>query len=1160
MRRSHQSWLKRIILWLLRQFQHLANQSSRIFQCVLGDRNQVIGSMSGDATAISNVNKLIQHFHLSPQEILSLQHFWENWSQETDPPFSPNLVIGEREESRDRVLSWLRGSPSAFTLQGDSPEEAIAFLAAVVQNLEEEERTKVLPRAVVVDGSTAWQTLITSSNPRILIARLNQPEGVGQAIKRGHHVFIPVGRMGKGDVVLPRIVRDAAEEALGEMGLNREQASALATLARRSLPALRRKLAIAQGIRHPAWAQPNAARELLAPLLVSVWNDACPGDRDALSQLSGMPYEILQPLLVRWAHEPDPPLRRVGDTWMMAAQEDAWRLIARYLTTDDLQRFERVAIDILSELDPAFELPPEQRYAASIYGKVLTRSGHLRNGVTETLALMATLSSDISFTVNKTGEAVAHSTVWQLLEQAKNNTALWASLADQLPLLAEAAPGIFLKAVEAGLAGETPPLISLFQDQTANAAFMSSSPHTYLLWALETLAWNPDYLSSAALSLARLASLDPGGALANRPIRSLRDIFICWYPNTTASLDRRLRVLDTIRRREPTVAWNLLMQLLPQHHSTVSPTHGTKWRDWVPDSRRTPTVQEYIDATNAILARLLSDVLINPTRWCNLIKSAGGMTPEQREIFLQHLAALDPMLFPADERAQIWHCLRKETIRHRDCSASDWAMPTESVQRMEGICTRFEPDEPIARHDWLFSYNVELPGMFTVQWNEREEAVERLRAEALQHILKSQGWNGILRLLEQVREPALVGITLGRSDLLPIDLGEFLQENLGAPESWRNQMAHSFVSVCAYTLGDSWIEDCLLANSETWNPEQYGKFLLCLPFSASLLDRLDTLSKEIQRYFWSHIKYIGHLNAVYIDRLLNRLIEFARPHLAVVNVLPWAIEQAPETVSSERIAEILEVSVHTHPGINFDTQSFVHHSAELLDYLENTDLAQDRLAQLEWMYFQIHSDYRHPRILHEELAQNPEFFIEVLQCLYKVENEPQVERTEETIAFAHLANELLDSWYKMPGVQADGSVDAEALHQWVRHVRELAAACDLSEVADIHIGHILAFSPLDSDGIWPPTAVRDLIEELSNPLIEEGLSTQKFNNRGVTTRLPTDGGEQEQVLVERYENWAAQIGDQWPQTAAMLREMANQYRRQAAQEDQRAELTQDFWR
>jgi len=87
--------------------------------------------MSGNATAIANVNKRIQHFHLSPQENYSFQSFWENWSQETDPPFSPSLVIGGREKERDRLTSWLWGSPSLLSLQANSAEEAIAFEAAV---------------------------------------------------------------------------------------------------------------------------------------------------------------------------------------------------------------------------------------------------------------------------------------------------------------------------------------------------------------------------------------------------------------------------------------------------------------------------------------------------------------------------------------------------------------------------------------------------------------------------------------------------------------------------------------------------------------------------------------------------------------------------------------------------------------------------------------------------------------------------------------------------------------------------------------------------------------------------------------------------------------------------------------------------------------------
>jgi len=1161
MTRQRKSWLQRLMKWLFRQLHWIANKSGSIFQTINGNRNQTIGVMRGNSIAIANVERLIQNFHLPHQEILSLESFWENWSQETEPPLSPNLVIGGREQERDRVLSWLHGSPRSLTLQGDSPAEAIAFLAAVVQGLGDEQRIAVLSRAIVVDGATSWQELVTSSaEPLILIARLSQPEGIGRAIKSGHHVFIPSGRTGaKNAVFLPRIVRDAAEKSLKEMGWSDDQTRNLATLARRSLSALRRKLAIAPSVQHPTWAQPNHARELLAPMLASVWDGSSQGDREALAQLSNMPYENLQSILVRWANESDSPIRRVGDIWMIAAQEDAWRLLARYLTKDDLQRFENVVINILSELEPAFELPPDQRFAASVYGKVLTRSGHLRNGVAEMLALIATLSSEIQFSANRTDEEVACRIVRQLMEKSKNNETLWASLAYQLPLLAEAAPGTFLGAVDEDLTGGNPILVSLFQDQTSDGTLMGSSPHTGLLWALETLAWNPNYLSSAALSLARLARLDPGGRLVNRPAHSLRNIFICWHPNTTASLESRLKVLDTIRKREPDVAWYLLMSLLPKHHSTVFPTHRTKWRDWVPDSPTLITEQEYIKATTAILEWLISDAGTNITRWCSLIVAASSMTMEQREVLLQHLERFDPKQFSSNERVQICDCLRKETVSHRDFPDAKWAIPTEHVQRLEEIYARFEPEPLINHYCWLFKHGVKLPGMRGSSWEEREKVVENLRTEALQEILEAQGWEEVLKLSEKVKEPALVGQILAKAQLLPIDLGLFLKENLGVPEAWRSQMVQTFIKVNAYKHGEQWIEDCLNANLRTWRPEQYGEFLLCLPFNVSLLNRLDAVDEEVQRYFWSRRQDVSLLEAAQAERVLTQLLKFERPCFAV-DIIGGTVDQAPGILLPQRIVEVLEISVRAPLEQNFDFSAFAYHSAELLNYLEKTDISRDRLASLEFLYLQIHKHYRRPRILYEELSKDPELFIEALQCIFRAENEPSAEVSDKAKVFAELALKLLESWKQMPGVQEDGLVDAQALRAWVIRAREVAAKCGRSKVADIYIGYLLAFSPADSDEVWPHIVVRDLIEELANPVIERGWRIQTFKNRGITTRLPTDGGEQERTLVRQYEDYARQLTDRWPRTAAVLREMADRYSCQATEQDQQAELTQDFWR
>lgn len=1081
-----------------------------------------------------------------PHGALSLDNFWANWAAETRPPLHPSLVIGGREGARDRVLAWLRGGPDVLTLQGDSSEEATAFLAAVVQSLHSEERVTVLSGAVVVKDIASWRSLALSSNPLILISGLNQPEGIGRVIHQGHHVFVPLGRTGAtGAFPLPRLVRDAAEQALKEMKLSDGRAGDLATLARRSLSALRRKMAIAPGVQVPAWAQPGEARVLLAPLLAGAWQDDAEGDQSALSQLAGIAYEDLRRIAVRWANEPDPPLRRTGNVWMVAAREDAWRLIAHHLTADDLNRLESVALDVLGERDPALELPTDKRFAAGLYGKVLTRSRWLRAGIAETLAIMATLSPEVGFATGATGEGVAQEIVWALL--GKGDEDLWASLSDQLPLLAEASPAVFLNAVEVGLVGENPILVRLFQDHNG-AGFGSSSPHAGLLRALERLAWSPDHLAQAALCLARLTRLDPGGRLLNRPAHSLHGTFVCWHPNTTAPLPRRLAVLDTMRKHEPEVAWRLLVRLLTDRRETFFVERGTQWRDWVPDPRMPVTALEYLAATDAIFKFLLEDVHADATRWCDLIGAAGDLTVEQRETLFTHLEAPDPGFFASDERAQLRDGLRKVIARHRQFPDAKWAMSAEHVNRMDQIYERFEPEDLIARHSWLFKHYVEVPGLRRVGWEERAETVERLRTGALREILGALGWERVLNLAEQVNNHNRVGFTLGHSDLLPINQDVFLRENLADPELWRNQMARGFVWACVHKHGESWVSARLAAASASeWRPEQYGEFFLCLPISPAVVDQLDAAPEEVQQYFWSRNGRVGLPGtAEEADRIITRFLRFDRPHVAV-DAVAWLLAHSSEQPLPERVAEVLEASAHTMPGPNFNA-SFAYDSAELLDHLEKSDFPRERLARLEWMYLGIHEHYRRPRLLHDELARNPEFFVEVLQQAYRTEGDLQTQ-----------AAELLHSWKQMPGVQEDGTVDAEALRRWVIRVRKLATTNNQGEITDIDIGHALAFSPPDPDGAWPHQAVRDVIEELANADIESGWRTQIFNNRGVTSRLPTDGGEQEQVLAARYNGYAQQFCDRWPRTAAILRKLADGCRREATQEDEQAELTQDLW-
>jgi hypothetical protein len=101
---------------------------------------------------------------------------------------------------------------------------------------------------------------------------------------------------------------------------------------------------------------------------------------------------------------------------------------------------------------------------------------------------------------------------------------------------------------------------------------------------------------------------------------------------------------------------------------------------------------------------------------------------------------------------------------------------------------------------------------------------------------------------------------------------------------------------------------------------------------------------------------------------------------------------------------------------------------------------------------------------------------------------------------------------------------------------------------------MLARSPADSDGLWPHAAVRNLIERLSNDIIDEHLQVGVYNSRGVTSRGLSDGGAQERDLATRYRQMSEAVKQNWPRTAKMLRSIADYYVRDAEHHDVQSEL------
>lgn len=158
-----------------------------------------------------------------------------------------------------------------------------------------------------------------------------------------------------------------------------------------------------------------------------------------------------------------------------------------------------------------------------------------------------------------------------------------------------------------------------------------TSHHTGLLWALENLAWLPEYLRDVSLILLKLSRLDPGGNLSNRPLNSITEIFKPWHYQTLASYDERMAVLKYITEREQETGWSLLIRMLPGHHGVAHPTHKMRWRMFDRNTNLKYTYQEIWDTHSTVIEILINLFDYNEDKFAQLVNKVTELSPKDRE-------------------------------------------------------------------------------------------------------------------------------------------------------------------------------------------------------------------------------------------------------------------------------------------------------------------------------------------------------------------------------------------------------------------------------------------------------------------------------------------------------------------------------------------------
>ena len=1087
----------------------------------------------------------------------TLEQAWRRWTSASDFPLTPEIFAPSIAAYRDTFKSWLdKPSDRPFVVAADSRDEALAFLACL---FDDDNLRRFKDSAAVFTSPATLRMLVASSIPFIPVVLSEDTEReLGGAHRRLHCiVFRPRNAVDtESDIALDLLGHDAFRTALTSMGIDQNDVDRLSTESGRSPTILRRRLSKNAAIKTPGWAGDDDTAKTLVPMaLIGAWHAEPEADREIVSYVADRQYETIEDDVARLVRYDDSPVWSAGRYRGVASKIDALFAIARMVTPADLERFLDAAEYVLSESDPALELPEQDRWAAALYGKKRDHSGALREGFCETLVVLSVHGNNLFR--DRLGIDV-ESRVALLVNKLLTPLTLEKLLSHDcdLPRYAEAAPEEFLRTIEGDLRRDDPVVFGLLKP-VDSGSFWGSPSRTGLLWALECLAWKPQSLPRVTRILAQLSRPRIDDNWTNKPDASLQAIFRSWMPQTAASIEQRIKALEMLVRDFPDIAWHIALEQIKPGSKIGHNSYRPRWRSDASGAGQVVTRREVYEFSRKALDLMIAWPAHDEETLGDLVESLQGM-PEEDQTRVWDL--IDQWAGAAGEAAK---AALRERIRR-------FAFTRRGRHRKLGEATRdharevhesLRPLDPVIRHGWLFAdqWVEESADEFEEEdfdYRKRDERIDRLRREAMAEIWTERGFDGVHELLSGSGAAGTVGryaATCISNDKQRVD---FIRRCLSLADDLRSK-AQWCVQGFLFAVEDDRRTAILQAAAEGLSAAEETRLLACAPFQESTWRLVDGYGDDIRAAYWNDVfPSWGQHTPGELTEMIDRLLDAKRPRAAF-----HAVHMNFKDIETSRLKRLLRdvATVNAEPAGHFKLDRY--HISEGLDSLDGrAGVTRDEMAQLEFLFIDALDRNEHgiPN-LESQIADSPAIFVQAVALAYKRsdggEDPPEwrIENPEQKVAVATAANHLLDRVRKIPGTDENGRIDAAALGAWLADVRRLCREHARADIADQCLGQLLAKAPGGENGLWPCEAVCQAMDEIASPEIAKGFHVGVHNSRGAHWR--GEGGEQERELAARYRAWAERLHFDYPYIGGVLEGIASSYEREAGWQDSEARIT-----
>lgn len=1060
--------------------------------------------------------------------------YWNSWAQGESFKLPIEIMLHGRNIVQNKVIETCikRGT---IILQSLTQDEGIAFaIATLMAN----KNDVLLDKAIVATEKNAYADLVEHYDNLIIITTIT--EGVYYSVKRGHTIIIistPADCLNNA-IQLPRINKEGFVSSAVKMGIDEAKARAYATDTARDINVFRRRLGIA--IEKPRWA--NSITELFPAIMVGKWNDCCPGDKEIIKKLAGMEYEQYELLLSKHVKEEDSPLLHIARLWRMRSPYEAieYTLRSKYIPGSFFDTYRDICLELIKDDD--VEAIGKLEESEFLFHKNNQKySNAIKEGVFQNLCLLSVLDDSEDKEVAQWVDA----TIALMLKDWSFTRFL--SNSHFLTSLAEASPNGFLNYVE-----------HIPQEQLDNIFLPRKKPlslseweisYTELLWALELLAWDAEYLTRVTRLLLRFTGYANESNYVNRPINSLFSIYRFFLPQTYVSFDDRMAILETLSEKYSKCVFVLCKRMCESLSagSMLAPSVHFKWRMFgmleAPKSCLYPTLPEL----DRIIDLMLRCCVYNGDSIAELItiSTNANMGPVRTPI----LNAIKQHLAEVNDKQTIVDSLRKEITRHKQCEGAKWALSETELNPYQELFNEIAPQDVLLKHAWLFEgYYAQLPHKRNRDYREEYEEQEKVRLEAIREIVQNKGEKGLWDFVKIVKFPESITRSI-------VSLFDDKLTNVVLLKYKSGELTESFTISYLTALYKKDNQRYLNWAKNFALKEDNMVVVLYAPGYITALADIAESSDEIKRCYWENVQ-VGIWTKNDTERVVRELKNINR------------YSEAIEIISSDRgniqIPDIEIVKVlydYITNGSVRDRHIDMYYISSILEKLDKSE-DSNVIKPLVFVEFVLFKQLEH-RVdinglrLSIELSRSPELLMQLVELAY-LPDDREVEKLdgvalENKKLLSQCAFHILHFGHNVVSFEnEEGGFDGDYMKQYIEQLYKLAKERKRTNVIDNIVGSILGEIPRDKN--YPPTALCEILEDLNNDRVDDLIRIGIYNSRGVSVRACSEGGDQERSIVSRFEAYKEKTKLQYPRITRIFDCLINDYKREAGEMDVDAQI------